>query len=111
MSDMMKYKGYFGSVSYSDADQVFHGKLEFIDALVTYEGTDVKSLKRAFEESVDEYIKLCRDLNKKPEKPFRGSFNVRIPVSLHQAAAKKAVMQGVSLNQIVKHALEREVTK
>ncbi len=39
MKDMMSYKGYYGSVHYSDEDRIFHGKIEFI--------SDVGSLRRA----------------------------------------------------------------
>ena len=41
MKDMMSYKKYYGSVHYDD-DQIFHGKVEFIRALINYEGEDVK---------------------------------------------------------------------
>lgn len=50
MKDMMKYKDYFGSVHYSDKDRIFHGKIEFIGGLSTYEGTSVEDL-RGFRES------------------------------------------------------------
>lgn len=36
----MEYKDYVGSVHYSDEDEVFHGRLEGIRDLVTYEGTE-----------------------------------------------------------------------
>lgn len=42
MDNVMKYKGFIGSVDYSAADEVFYGKLEFIDDLVNFEGTTVK---------------------------------------------------------------------
>ena len=45
MSESLEYKGYVGSVHYSDEDEVFHGKLEGLRDLVTYEGTDVRSLQ------------------------------------------------------------------
>ncbi len=48
MKDFMEHKGYIGSVRFSAEDDVFHGKLEGIRDLVTYEGTDVASLKQAF---------------------------------------------------------------
>jgi predicted HicB family RNase H-like nuclease len=51
MKDMMTYKGYFGSVHYDDDERLFFGKLEFIQALISYEGTDVVSLRKAFEEA------------------------------------------------------------
>ena len=64
MKDLMEYKGNYGSVHYSDDDQVFHGKIEFIRSLVSYEGTDVKGLRAAFEEAVDDYLQLCSDEKK-----------------------------------------------
>ena len=58
MKDMMSYKGYYGSVHYSDEDLIFHGKRGFIRSLVSYEGSNVDSLRKAFEESVDDYLDL-----------------------------------------------------
>jgi predicted HicB family RNase H-like nuclease len=52
MKDLMQYKGYYGSVHYSDDDQVFHGKIGFIPSLVSYEGTDVKGLRVAFASAI-----------------------------------------------------------
>lgn len=107
MKDMMTYKGYFGSVHYSDEDQIFHGKIEFIRSLVNYEGTDVRSLRRAFEEAVDDYLKLCEDEGKDPETPFKGSFNVRTGTDLHRRAMLFAKSKGTNLNSIITDALEK----
>ena len=35
MKDMMTYKGFVGSVHYSDEDRVFHGKTEFVRSLIS----------------------------------------------------------------------------
>ena len=78
MKDTMEYKGYFGSVHYNDDDKALYGELEFISALVSYEGTDVASLRAAFEEAVDDYLEFCKETGKQPEKPFKGSFNLRL---------------------------------
>jgi predicted HicB family RNase H-like nuclease len=56
---MLEYRGYFGSVAYSDEDGVLHGRLEFIRDLVTYEGKDAKGITAAFQEAVDDYLELC----------------------------------------------------
>lgn len=71
MSGMLKYKDYLGSVQFSDEDKVFHGKIEFIRALVTYEGADVDSLEHAFKESVDDYLEFCRQEGTEPEQQNR----------------------------------------
>jgi len=109
MSDVMTYKGYFGTVRYSAEDEVFHGKIEAINDLIVYEGTSVKELKKAFHEAVEDYLETCNEMGREPQKPFKGSFNVRIPSDLHRKAVKKAFMMGISLNQLVQKALEEKV--
>jgi len=109
MSDVMTYKDYIGSVHYSEEDEVFHGKIEAINDLIIFEGTSVKELKKAFHEAVDDYLETCTKMGREPQKPFKGSFNVRIPSDLHRKAAAKATMMGVSLNQFVQKALEEKV--
>jgi len=60
MIDMMEYKGYLGSVHYSDEDECFYGKIEHIRDLISYEGQDVASIKKSFEDSVEDYLKTCK---------------------------------------------------
>ena len=107
MKDMMSYKGYYGSVHYSDEDRVFHGKIEFIRSLVSYEGSDVETLRKAFEEAVDDYLELCAEQGRKPEKAFKGTFNVRTGSDLHRKAALFAKAKGTNLNKLVTEALEK----
>lgn len=109
MTDKMIYKDFIGTVHYSTNDSVFYGKIEGINGLVTFEGETVKELKKAFEESVDDYIELCKQTGKNPLKSFKGSFNVRIAPELHSRAFKIATMRGKSLNQLVQEAIEKEV--
>ena len=107
MSTMLEYKGYIGSIEYSEADEVLHGRLEFIRDLVTYEGADAKSLKAAFQEAVDDYLALCAEEGRKPDVPLKGSFNVRPGRDLHRRAMLFARRRGVNLNTVVSDALRR----
>ncbi len=111
MSSMMEYKGYFGSVEYSDADETLHGRLEFIRDLVSYEGDDAKGLKAAFREAVDDYLDLCESQGRKPEVPLKGSFNIRPGRDLHRRAMIYAKRQGLNLNVVVSDALRRYLEK
>ena len=105
----MVYKDYYGTVHYSADDELFYGKLEGINDSITFEGTTVQELKSAFEEAVDDYLEICKELNKEPQKPYKGSFNVRIDPELHKKLAIKAIEEGVSLNKIVEEAIKRAV--
>jgi predicted HicB family RNase H-like nuclease len=108
--DMMEYKGYFGAAHYSDDDQVFFGKLEYIRDLVSYEGVDVKSLQKAFKEAVDDYLAVCEKTGKEPERPFKGTFNIRIDPELHKRLVETATDQGITLNAYIKDVLQHAVT-
>ncbi len=105
MKDHMKYKEYYGSVHYNDEDELFYGKVEGIKSLISYEGNDVKSLKEAFKESVEDYLQTCAELNLHPEKPFKGSFNIRVGDKLHRKAMEYAWHHGTNLNTVAKEAL------
>lgn len=107
MTTMLEYKGYLGSVEYSDDDEIFHGRLEFIRDLVTYEGRDARSLKQGFHEAVDDYLALCASEGRKPDLPLKGSFNVRPGRDLHRRAMVFARRKGLTLNTVVSDALRR----
>ena len=107
MSDMLEHRGYLGSVLYSDEDETFHGRLEYIRDLVTYEGSDAASLKNAFQEAVNDYLRLCDEQGRSPNVPLKGSFNIRPRRSLHRAAILRARREGISLNAVVTDALRR----
>ncbi len=110
MIDKIIYKDFIATIHFSTIDEVFFGKIEGINDLVTFEGENVKDLKKAFEEAVDDYIELCKEVGKEPMKSFKGSFNIRISPELHVKAFEKALIEGKSLNQFVQQAIEKEVS-
>jgi predicted HicB family RNase H-like nuclease len=105
----MEYKGFYGSVEASIEDGCLFGKLEFIDPLVNYEGETVSELEAAFREAVEDYLASCEVRGIEPQKPYRGSFNVRVGRDLHRAAVIAAGQRGLNLNELVKQALEHEL--
>ncbi len=109
MKDMLKYKGYYGSIHFDENDLILYGKVEFIKALINYEGEGASDLKKAFEEAVDDYLLMCKQENMQPEKPFKGTFNIRIGQRLHEKATIAAAELGIKLNEFVKQALEHEL--
>ena len=107
MKNLMEYKGYLGSVNYNDEDKIFYGRVEYIRSLVSYEGHDVESLQNSFHEAVEDYLELASTQNIEPEKPFKGSFNVRTGSDLHRRVAIAAKQKGINLNKLVNEALEQ----
>ncbi len=109
MKNTLNYKGFIASVSFVDEDNILFGKIEGINDLIMFEGESVTEIKQMFREAVDEYIESCKHFNKPLLKSFKGSFNVRVKPDIHQQAAMLAKMQGISLNQLVQKAIEKEI--
>lgn len=64
----LTYKGYIGSVNFSDKDNLFFGKIEGINGLVNFEGESVSELRKAFQEAVDDYLAYCEEEGIQPIK-------------------------------------------
>ena len=110
MSNYLTYKGYLGTVNFDAVDEAFHGKINGINDLITFEGQSVKELKKAFEEAVNDYLKTCQELGKQPDKTYKGSFNVRISTELHRKASAIATKKQISLNDFVKRAIHYAIS-
>lgn len=109
MKDMMFYKDYYGSVHFDDEELLFHGKVAFIRALVSYEATTAKGLRKAFEEAVNDYLSTCKAQAIEPEHPFKGSLNVRLGPELHRLVAIAAAHSETSVNRFITDALHKVV--
>lgn len=109
MKNILEYRGYFAKIEYSVEDQLLYGKIEGINDLVNFESDKTESIEQEFHLAVDEYLELCRDLGKSPDKAYSGTFNVRIHPELHRAVALQAIRNNESLNNTVEKALQAYV--
>ncbi|MBR0416410.1 MAG: type II toxin-antitoxin system HicB family antitoxin [Firmicutes bacterium] len=110
MKNTIEYRGYVGSVEFSEVDGVFFGKVLGIRSLISYEGTDAKELIADFHGAVDGYISLCEEKGTLPETPYKGSFNVRFKSpELHRRAAVYALSHDMSLNSFVEYCVGKEL--
>lgn len=106
---MMNYKGYIGKVEFDDEAGILSGIVINTRDVITFQGQSVGEIKKAFEESVDDYLEWCKEDGVEPEKPYSGKFNVRISPETHQKAVIKAKERGISLNGFVETAIEDEL--
>lgn len=109
MNNTMEYKGYVGSVEFSEEDGLFYGKVMGIRALISYEGSNAAELVNDFHGAVDDYLALCEEKHNEPERAYKGSFNVRISPELHKQAVIFAMAHNMSLNSLVENSIEQAV--
>ena len=106
---MMKYKEYYGIVQYDDEAKIFHGEVINTRTVITFQGTTVDEIERAFRDSIDDYLDWCKERNKIPEKPFSGKFVLRLSPELHRQLNLKAKFINSSLNSFIVRTLEKAV--
>ncbi len=102
---MMEYKNYVGHVSFDDEADIFHGEVLNTRDVITFQGTSVEEIHKAFQESVDVYLEWCAARGKHPDKPFSGKLSVRISPALHRSLVLAAKHEGKSLNRWIEDHL------
>ena len=110
MNNIMEYKGYIGSVEFSERDELFYGKVQGIRSLISYEGSTAAELVADFHGAVDDYLTLCKEEGTKPEIAYKGSLNVRFKNrDTHRRAAVYAMTHDQSLNSFIESAVEEKL--
>jgi predicted HicB family RNase H-like nuclease len=113
MNNTMTYQGYTAVIGYEDGthgeEGVFFGKIIGIRDVINFECTYVEELHQAFHEAVEDYLEYCEEKGVSPQKPYSGTFNVRIPSELHQKISMKAETDGVSMNAWITDAFESKL--
>ena len=112
MNNTMEYKGYIGSVEFSEADGIFYGKVQGIRSLISYEGTNAAELISDFHGAVDDYLELCIEEGTKPETAYKGSLNIRFKnKEMHKRIAAYALAHDMSINSFIEEAVEEKLAR
>ena len=107
MNNTIQYKGYIGSVEFSEEDSIFYGKVMGIRSLISYEGESARELLADFHGAVDDYLESCKAEGKEPEVAFKGSFNIRLYPELHKRIYIYAATHQMSMNRYIEEILEK----
>lgn len=107
MATTMQYQDYVARVEYDGDAGLFHGEVANLRDVITFQGRSVAELKRAFRDSVEDYLTFCENKGREPEKPMSGKFVVRVAPELHARVATAAVREGKSMNAWVAETLDR----
>jgi predicted HicB family RNase H-like nuclease len=97
----MTYKGYSAYVDFDDEAEIFHGEVLDTKDVITFQGSSVAELRKAFKDSIDDYLAFCKKRGEEPDKPFSGKFILRIPKELHRNIYIKSIKSGQSINNFI----------
>jgi len=102
---MMEYEGYLSRVEFDDEANIFHGEVINIRDVVTFQGKTVDELRKAFEDSVEDYLAFCAERGEEPDEPFSGRFTVRLSPEQHRRIILTAEKAGKGIEMWVAEAL------
>ncbi len=107
----MEYNGYHTVVTFDDDVGILHGEVIDTRDVITFQGKSVDELRQAFRDSVEEYLKICAERNREPDKPFSGRVVLRMEPEIHRAAVTAAKTGGISLNSWIVGAMKGELAR
>lgn len=102
---MMEYKGYLAHVEFDNDASLFHGEVRNTRDVITFQGRSVDDLKKAFADSVEEYLSFCEERGEAPERPFSGRLTVRISPEQHRQVVFAAEKGGTDIDSWIASAL------
>ena len=108
---MMEYKGYRAAVTFDSDVCVFHGEVVDTRDVIVFEGVSVEQLQEEFRFSIDDYLAVCAERGREPDKPFSGQIPLRVTPTVHRAATAAAKSEGKSLNAWLAETVERAASE
>ncbi|NJP37457.1 type II toxin-antitoxin system HicB family antitoxin [Alkalicoccus luteus] len=95
---ILTYKGYTGVIDLDVDEGILHGEVVDLKDTITFQGETIPEMKKAFHDSVDDYLDFCASEGVQPEKPFSGNFMLRVGPRRHKFINKAALHSGESIN-------------
>lgn len=109
--NILKYKNYRALVELSAEDQSLIGRVEDIDGLIMFSAESVSDLVKEFHAAIEIYLEDCARHGIEPERPYKGSFNVRVGSDCHRHASRVARHWNVTLNEFTRLALLQAIDR
>jgi len=105
----MEHKGYLAHVVFDNTAAIFHGEVINIRDVITFQGASVNELRKAFEDSVEDYLAFCAERGEKPDEPFSGRFTIQLSPEQHRMVVLAAEKAGKDVATWAAEALDRAV--
>ncbi len=106
MKDVLIYKDYIASIELDACENYFTGKVVAINADISFKGCSLVELKKAFFKAVDDYLDECYLLQRIPDKPYLGGFNITVSPEMHRMVSIACAYKNMTQDDFVRHAIE-----
>ncbi|MFA6238069.1 MAG: type II toxin-antitoxin system HicB family antitoxin [Bacteriovorax sp.] len=108
-SPFLTYKDYKATVEFDAELGLFHGEVQGLLDIITFQGKSVTELQREMKNSIDDYLYFCMKKGKTPAKSFSGTLNLRMDPKLHEKINLEARKFKMSLNEFINLAIQEKI--
>jgi predicted HicB family RNase H-like nuclease len=108
-SGLLKFGEYRASVEFDSDEMLLIGRVLDIDSLIMFSAEDGKQLQQEFEGAVTLYVRDCEARGVAPQRPYKGTFNVRVGPAVHRQAVEAARESNENLNEFVTEAIKQRI--
>lgn len=106
----MTNKGYEADVQFDEEARILHGEVvNTPHDVITFHGSSVDVLMRAFHDSVDDYLDMCKSRGEQPEEPVSSDLLVQITPEVHRRLMLEAKHEGKTVAAYINDALRLQV--
>lgn len=109
MKNLMIINGHRAVIEFDPDIEMFRGEFIGLNGGADFYADSAAALKQEGEISLKVFLETCEKKGIKPHRSFSGKFQVRTAEGLHERAVEAAAAKGISLNQLVTKALEKEL--
>ena len=109
MNNQMMINDHVAVIAFDPDVGLFRGEFIGLNGSADFYADSVDSLQTEGELSLNTFLAVCQAEGIAPYKQFSGKFMTRMPASLHERVVMAAAAAGMSLNQWIQNALERQV--
>jgi predicted HicB family RNase H-like nuclease len=106
----MTINGHDAVVQYDPDTGMLRGEFVGLNGGADFYAKDTETLRHEGETSLRVFLDTCAANGIDPVKPYSGKFQARVSPQLHAKAVQVAAARGISMNQLVRDAIEHEVS-
>lgn len=109
MKNLMIINGHKAVIEFDPDIEMFRGEFVGLNGGADFYADSTTALKHEGETSLRVFFETCQEKGIEPLRSFSGKFQVRTAQRIHERAVEVAAAEGISLNQLVTKALEKEL--
>ncbi len=108
---MLVYKGFIGQIDFDSESNKLVGEVVNAVDLLEFEGQSASEIKQNFQDCVDDYLRMQREVEGTRATPFVGNFTVCLSTDKQDKVIKEAHLHGQSVSHWLNEKIDNYLNR